>query len=318
MIIRRFRTCSVLIVLLILVAAACGAGSTAAKTAKTDVRGKQKVRTSRSTSTTAGVAPTADPANPSTGTSAHGTSGGRGNSGGATGAGGGNSGAGNGGGNTAGGTTPPPVQAIGLAVWGSDGIYTVGPGGGGCSIANAVHSAGFTPRKFAVQPGQVITTSASGSTNTGLRNQINDVAPEGSYPVDAGNPDYQHETQINVSAANGLSGITGPRVGFMVGVFTGSGPVITTTNGSQYAYPYTPRVNEVFFVGNGANFGRSIVVPAGARNFSLGIADAWDTNAKTITGCPGYYDDNSGPTQLANQPNWNPGHSFNVTLRITG
>jgi hypothetical protein len=226
-------------------------------------------------------------------------------------------------------TTPPPTPAstqprptvttrqANVDVWGETGIYRAGPGGAGCDIAYAEHGAGQLPTRIPVVAGEVIASHATGLINTGLRNEINDLPPEGGYPVDRVNTTYPPARSIAVSAANGLSGISGDRVGFIVGVFTGAGPVQSGMNGAVYTYPYRPVVNQVFFVGDGAAYTRSIVVPTGATALWLGIADAWDTQAKTITGCPGFYDDNSGPVQRANQPNWTPDRRYTVNVRIT-
>ncbi len=105
----------------------------------------------------------------------------------------------------------------------------------------------------------------------------------------------------STSSLNGISGITSPNAGELVGVFengtepTNSAPASLNfaTSGTNFT-TLSPLLNQTFFIGDGLTGDKTgsiqlFNVPAGATMLYLGIADAGGYN-----GSPGSYGDNSG------------------------
>jgi hypothetical protein len=104
----------------------------------------------------------------------------------------------------------------------------------------------------------------------------------------------------SIDSASGVSGITAPQAGFLVGVFTSDeepedpAPAtldFTTGNGTNFT-TLSPALNQTFFIGNGLTSNgtqQHFNVPAGATHLYLGIADG-----DSASGPPGFYSDNGG------------------------
>ena len=103
------------------------------------------------------------------------------------------------------------------------------------------------------------------------------------------------------SGGDGISGITAPNAGYLVGVFengtepSGTGPAALdfTSIGTSFS-TLSPVLNQTFFIGdgltgNGTGTIQQFQAPAGATELFLGISDAGGYN-----GSPGSYGDNSG------------------------
>ena len=135
----------------------------------------------------------------------------------------------------------------------------------------------------------------------------------GSVRIDAnGHPDYTNGPDggtlffsTDVYSYGGIAGILdAEKTMFLVGVFLDNsepvdpapdrldfGVVSLTENFTTLA----PSLRQVFFIGDGLTRAGSVqafIVPAGATRLFLGFADARDGN--TVTGYPGWYDDNDG------------------------
>jgi hypothetical protein len=191
-------------------------------------------------------------------------------------------------------TAVSPILGATLQVSGNSNIYAAGhplpsaPGGGGAGVLPQEYDFGFTATSnlfvtFSSITGTVI-------VNTGSGDNAND--PDG---VGAGS------TSSSVNSLNGLSGITGPNAGFLVGVFENDieplNPAPAALNFSSIGISFTslsPLLNQVFFIGDGltgdkGGTAQQFVIPGGATRLFLGIADAPGYN-----GDPGGYDDNTG------------------------
>jgi hypothetical protein len=187
-----------------------------------------------------------------------------------------------------------PIFAQTVQVPGNSNIYAAGhptptaPGGGGAGVLPQEYDFGFTATSnlfvtFSSITGTVI-------VNTGSGDNAND--PDG---VGAGS------TSSSVNSLNGLSGITGPNAGFLVGVFENDiepmDPAPAALNFSSIGTNFTslsPLLNQVFFIGDGLTGDKSgsvqqFIIPNGATRLFLGIADA-----PGYHGDPGGYDDNTG------------------------
>jgi hypothetical protein len=103
------------------------------------------------------------------------------------------------------------------------------------------------------------------------------------------------------TGGDGISGITAPNAGYLVGVFengtepSAPGPAALdfTSIGTDFT-TLSPLLNQTFFIGDGLTGDgtgtiQQFIAPAGATELFLGISDAGGYN-----GSPGAYDDNSG------------------------
>ncbi len=108
----------------------------------------------------------------------------------------------------------------------------------------------------------------------------------------------------SVLSYNNLSGVRhGSRTMFLTGVFLGADAPVspapqTLDFGSGIGTGFaslSPQLQQVFFIGDGADdigHGQVFYVPSGATRLFLGFADSFD--GSTISGLPGFYDDNAG------------------------
>jgi hypothetical protein len=105
----------------------------------------------------------------------------------------------------------------------------------------------------------------------------------------------------STTAFDGISGISGPLAGWLVGVFETdtepANPSPTTLDFNMIGTDFTmlsPAINQLFFIGDGlsgnaAGSVQQFLVPANATRLFLGISDA-----PGYHGAPGAYDDNAG------------------------
>jgi hypothetical protein len=191
-------------------------------------------------------------------------------------------------------TAVSPIFAQTVPVPGNSNIYAAGhssptaPGGGGAGVLPQEYDFGFSaPSSFFLTFSSITGTVI---VNTGSGDNAND--PDG---VGAGS------TSSSVNSLNGLSGITGPNAGFLVGVFETDiepvDPAPAALNFSSLGTNFStlsPLLNQVFFIGDGLTGDgtgtvQQFLVPDGATRLFLGIADA-----PGYHGDPGGYNDNTG------------------------
>jgi hypothetical protein len=156
------------------------------------------------------------------------------------------------------------------------------PGGAGAGVLPPEFDFGFT-----ATPSMYLTFSSITGTvvvNAGSGDNQND--PDG---IGAGSPDS------SVNSVDGLSGISAPGAGYLVGVFETDmeplNPAPSALNFSTIGTNFTtlaPALNQVFFIGdaltgNGTGTFQQFQIPVGATRLFLGIADA-----------PGYHGDAGG------------------------
>ncbi len=189
-------------------------------------------------------------------------------------------------------TTATPVQLFSALMDARSNPYLV----------NGTYSCG-APQLGVPAPGisvagrHVLTVGATGAIFFGKNPPFNySNGPDGisdPYPGRNGDGNYLGAT-TNIDPTNGFSGIYADRVGFLVGVFAGPGGQGATWVGNESASSFSPTLNQVFFIGDGltgtgGGARQQFVVPAGATQLYIGVADG--TRA---TGCPGFYDGNTG------------------------
>ena len=181
---------------------------------------------------------------------------------------------------------------ITLTVAGDANIHGAGhatppaPGGGGAGTLPPFVT--FTAGSFSVLTFSSVTGAVT--LNVGTGDNPND--PDG---FGAGSADS------SAAAFDGISGISGPLAGWLVGVFeTDTEPADPppasldfNTIGTNFTM-LSPAINQVFFVGDGlSGHGSGTVqqftVPANATRLFLGISDA-----PGYHGAPGAYGDNAG------------------------
>jgi hypothetical protein len=187
-----------------------------------------------------------------------------------------------------------PASAATLKVSAASNIFGAGhssppgPGGGGAGVLPAEYDFGFT-----AAPNLFLTFSGIAGTvivNSGSGNNAND--PDG---IGA------NTFSSSVNSLNGLAGITGPRAGYLVGVFETdlepSNPAPSALNFNLIGTTFStlaPTLNQVFFIGdgltgNGSGTIQQFLIPAEATRLFLGLADA-----PGYHGDPGGYSDNTG------------------------
>lgn len=138
---------------------------------------------------------------------------------------------------------------------------------------------------FHAAPGQTVTLSATGAID--CCNGTPHDAPDGYLP------------DVNIDSLGSISGYAGP--GFApLGVFTngkpnGAAPVDVDYSGGTKRPSFSPRLNQVFFIGDGLTGSDSgspqlFRVPDTATELWLGIADSYVDG----TGAPSGYGDNTG------------------------
>jgi hypothetical protein len=189
------------------------------------------------------------------------------------------------------------AHATTFTVNATDNIYGAGqstaPGGG--TVPNAVLRLSALGKCISITKiiGSLACASKQGciELNNGSGNTPNDAY--GTYAAPA--------TSSNTGAGS-ISGITAPKAGYLVGVFTkigapsGAPPAaldFTTGAGTTFT-TLAPALNQTFFMGDGrTGDGKGVrqgfVVPDGAKRLYLGISDACNYN-----GSPSCYDDNIG------------------------
>jgi len=167
------------------------------------------------------------------------------------------------------------------------------PGGTGADYSHN-YGGGVLPPGFALPPNPGVLTFAS---VTG-RISVNDYGPD-----DLNDPDGvgNNTTSWEVAGAGSLSGIVAPDQGWLVGVFLASGgpsgtapPMLDFYSAGTSFTTLSPQIDQTFFVGDGLTGDgtgtvQNFVVPAGATQLFLGIADSNNWGGPT-----GHYDDNDG------------------------
>ncbi len=170
-----------------------------------------------------------------------------------------------------------------ITVNGTDDIYGAG---------HAANPGGTQPSSFSFPAGslQLTFSSVTGTVTLNSGGNFND--PDGIGAAVTGS---------STTSFNGLSGITAPGAGGLVGVFeTNAEPAdpapasLNFINSGTNFSSLSPLLNQVFFIGDGrTGDGTGAIqlfnVPAGATRLFLGIADAPGYN-----GSPGAYGDNAG------------------------
>lgn len=162
------------------------------------------------------------------------------------------------------------------------------PGGGGAGVLPVEYDFGFTaaPNLFLTFP----SIAGTVMVNSGSGNNVNDADGMGANTFSS-----------SVNSLDGLAGITGPRAGYLVGVFETDlepfNPTPSALNFNLIGTTFsilTPTLNQVFFIGdgltgNGKGTIQQFLIPAGATRLFLGLADA-----PGYHGDPGGYSDNAG------------------------
>ncbi|HSV14019.1 MAG TPA: hypothetical protein VLI90_07145, partial [Tepidisphaeraceae bacterium] len=170
-------------------------------------------------------------------------------------------------------------------------------GAGNAGLPDA--TGGVAPIGFNIPAGvtrvQLSSVTGTISLNSGAgTNDADGVVVTGTYPTTLANASQ-------MGAFGGLSGITIPGAGALVGVFVGAtvpsgsppADLDYTTLGTTAASS-TPLLNQVFYIGDGKTADgsgavQSFIIPSGATKLFLGISDA-----QNFAGAPGSYGDNSG------------------------
>jgi hypothetical protein len=162
------------------------------------------------------------------------------------------------------------------------------PGVGGAGVLPPEYDFGFT----ATSNLYVTFSSISGTVimNAGSGDNMNNADGVGSGSADS-----------SVNSVNGLSGITAPGAGYLVGVFENQSepldPAPSSLNFLSSGTNFTslsPALNQVFFIGdgltgNGTGAFQQFQIPLGATRLFLGLADA-----PAYHGNAGGYSDNTG------------------------
>ena len=166
------------------------------------------------------------------------------------------------------------------------------------NIFGAGHSAapggGLLPPSISLSTGVYAVTFPSVSGSISLNNGANYNNPDG-VGAQVG--------QSTTTATEGISGLTAPDAGYLVGVFLSNvepadpapASLDFTQIGTNFA-TLSPALDQTFFIGdgltgNGTGSLQQFVVPAGATRLFLGIADE---SGGSYNGPPGSYGDNLG------------------------
>ena len=172
----------------------------------------------------------------------------------------------------------------------------------GAGNAGLPDGSGQMPRVFSLPANPAVLTmlSVTGNITIWSGNEANDadgVLTSGSF----NGPVINGITASVAGAYGGISGITMPGCGALVGVFA---PAIAPTGAAPASLDFTvigtgftnlaPQLYQTFYIGDGLTSDGSgrlqqFIVPAGATRLFLGISDAENFN-----GPPGGYSDNSG------------------------
>ena len=157
----------------------------------------------------------------------------------------------------------------------------------------AVFDGGLPPSvSFAAEPSTIVTVLTPAIETITLNGGGSDNNPDGFGAA---------VTTSSNSGGDGISGLTAPNAGYLVGVFedgtepSGTGPAALdfTSIGTSFS-TLSPMLNQTFFIGdgltgNGSGTIQQFLAPAGATELFLGISDAGGYN-----GSPSSYGDNSG------------------------
>ena len=162
-----------------------------------------------------------------------------------------------------------------------------------------IYGAGHTTNPGGTQPSSV--TFASGATFVTFSSVTGTVTLNGGGNYNDPDGVGSAVSSSSTTSYDGLSGITSPGAGELVGVFeTGIEPMDPapasldfTSIGTNFT-TLSPLLNQTFYIGDGLTGDgtgtvQQFVVPAGATQLFLGIADAGGYN-----GSPGSYGDNGG------------------------
>jgi hypothetical protein len=183
-----------------------------------------------------------------------------------------------------------PLRAqtsVSLTVPGTSDIFAAGLS----SVPNLPAGGGSLPIDLTLNSVPILTFQTTGTII------LDNTTPTSQSGPDGGS--FQGPTDIN--SLGGISGIKAPNTGFLVGVFLpaagqSSNPPPTldfNTIGTNFT-TLAPALGQVFFIGDGltgtgSGTVQQFIVPNGATNLFLGIADA-----DNVQGPPGHYGDNGG------------------------
>ena len=180
------------------------------------------------------------------------------------------------------------VPAETLSVAGNANIFSAGHGSppGGPGQGQLAPFVSFAPATFST----LTFSSVTGSVTVNGFTHLNNPDGVGAEPAFSGTTSF-----------NGISGITAPHAGYLVGVFltnaepTDPPPAILdfTVIGTDFT-TLSPLINQTFFIGDGltgdgSGAQQQFVIPATATRLFLGISDA-----PSYLGNPGGFDDNGG------------------------
>lgn len=157
-----------------------------------------------------------------------------------------------------------------------------------------------------------VVTLGAGSRSVAFQSVTGEISCDG---FDAAGPDGSQTCAggaTDIESLNGIAGIVDEdRSMFLVGVFLTSAvpndpaPERLTFTGNHDFPTLSPRVGQVFFIGDGKTASGSIqqfMAPSGATRLFLGIADAFG-----FVGPPAAYDDNTGVMTVNYQVNVDSG-----------
>ncbi len=180
------------------------------------------------------------------------------------------------------------LPAANLSIAGDANIFSAGHGGppGGLGQGQSAPFVTFAAGTFST----LTFSSVTGSVTLDGFGHLNNPDGIGSQPVMSGTASF-----------NGISGISAPHAGYLVGVFVTDvepadpPPSILdfTKSGTDFT-TLSPLINQTFFIGdgltgNGVGTLQQFIIPANATRLFLGISDA-----PNYLGFPGGYTDNGG------------------------
>lgn len=191
-----------------------------------------------------------------------------------------------------------PASAASIVVNATDVIY-----GAGSQSAEGPAAGGTTPGFIALPSDTTFITfsSVTGSLSCASSSE-GCITLNGYGTLNDADGNYAATSTSSNSGFGGISGITAPGAGYLVGVFvapggpSGAAPASLdyTSTSSESSSSYSPLLDQTFFIGDGLTGDGSgtqqvFDVPTGATELYLGISDAGGYN-----GSPGSYGDNFG------------------------
>jgi hypothetical protein len=184
--------------------------------------------------------------------------------------------------------TAGDLPAASLSVAGDANIFSAGHSGppGGIGQGQSAPSVSFAAGTFSTLTFSIVT----GSVTLDGFGHFNNADGIGSEPVMSGTTSF-----------NGISGISAPHAGYLVGVFLTNiepndppPPILDFTKLGTNFTTLSPLINQTFFIGDGLTGDgtgtmQQFMIPATATRLFLGISDA-----PGYLGNPGGFNDNAG------------------------